>query len=206
MDPWIFLQAAAIGFSIAAPVGPIGLLCIERTLAQGMPGGLAIGLGAATADALYGAAAAFGLGLIAALADLGLAPRLAGAALLCGLGIRTVATAASEAAGPARLSAASLFGAYAASVGLTLANPATVLSFVAIFAGLGLSEERRGAGDAVTMIAGVFAGSGLWWLILSALTAKLARRIGPRARTAIRRVSGASLIGFGVAIAAAVLV
>jgi threonine/homoserine/homoserine lactone efflux protein len=132
--------------------------------------------------------------------------KASGAALLCGLGIRTVATAASEAAGPARLSAASLFGAYAASVGLTLANPATILSFVAIFAGLGLGEERRGAGDAVTMIAGVFAGSGLWWLILRALTAKLARRIGPSARTAIRRVSGASLIGFGVAIAAAVLV
>ena len=139
------LRGLVIGFSIAAPVGPIGVLCIRRTLADGRATGLAVGLGAAAADAVYGAVAGFGLtavsGLLASHEGL---LRLVGGLFLCYLGIRTFLSRPADHA--ARAGGTGLLGAFAATFGLTLANPATILSFVAVFAGLGIARRGKLAG------------------------------------------------------------
>src|SRR5690242_16206394 len=157
-------KGLAIGFCIAAPVGPIGVLCIRRSLAEGRWIGLVTGLGAATADAAYGAVAAFGL---TAMSGFLVAQRawlaLAGAVFLCYLGIRTIIS--KPAAAAARAAAAGMSAAYASTLFLTLTNPMTILSFAAVFASIGLAvpPDYFSAG---LMVAGVFTGSALWWLLL----------------------------------------
>jgi threonine/homoserine/homoserine lactone efflux protein len=191
------LRGLLIGFSIAAPVGPIGVLCIRRTLADGRVTGLAVGLGAAAADAVYGAIAGFGLTAVSSLLvrQQGLL-RLVGGLFLCYLGVRTfVAPPAPDAA---RAGGVGLLAAWTATFGLTLANPATILSFVAVFAGLGIA----GAGswrEAAVLVAGVFLGSALWWLMLSSAVGALRSRVDLRALRWINRVSGVVLLAFGIA-------
>src|SRR5262245_14708867 len=133
MDLGTFLRGLVIGFSIAAPVGPIGVLCIRRTLADGRVTGLAVGLGAAAADAVYGAVAGFGLTAVSALlvSQQG-TMRLVGGLFLCYLGARTLLARPADHAAP--VGGAGRLGAFLATFGLTLANPATILSFVAVFA------------------------------------------------------------------------
>jgi threonine/homoserine/homoserine lactone efflux protein len=191
------LRGLVIGFSIAAPVGPIGVLCIRRTLADGRTTGLAVGLGAATADAVYGAVAGFGLTVVSTLLvrqqD---AMRLVGGLFLCFLGVRTFLARPADRA--ARAGGAGLLGAFTATFGLTLANPATILSFVAVFAGLGIA----GAGswrEATVLVAGVFLGSALWWLTLSGIVSGLRSRLDLSALRWVNRVSGAVLMAFGAA-------
>src|SRR5690242_12963975 len=139
MDTGMLLRGLIIGFSIAAPVGPIGVLCIRRTLAQGRAVGLASGLGAATADAVYGAVAGFGLAVLPSfLVSQGAWLRLFGGLFLCWLGYQTFrATPASNEAPAgepeARSGKPGLFGAYVSTFLLTITNPATILSFTAIF-------------------------------------------------------------------------
>jgi threonine/homoserine/homoserine lactone efflux protein len=191
------LRGLLIGFSIAAPVGPIGVLCVRRTLADGRVTGLAVGLGAAAADAVYGAIAGFGLTAVSSLLvrQQGLL-RLVGGLFLCYLGVRTCM--ASRARDAARAGGTGLLGAFTATFGLTLANPATILSFVAIFAGLGIA----GAGswrEATILVAGVFLGSALWWLMLSGVVTALRSRVDLRALRWINRVSGLVLLAFGIA-------
>jgi threonine/homoserine/homoserine lactone efflux protein len=197
MDPELLARGFILGFTIAAAVGPISLLCIRRTLAEGQIVGLVSGLGVATADGTYGAIAAFGL---TAITDVlvawqrGLA--LVGGAFLLWLAWRTVrsvpAVAAAETTGGRR----GLAGAYLSTLGLTLTNPMTILSFAALFVGLGVT-----AGDvagAATLTAGVFLGSASWWVVLTTVVALLRTRI---TRAWLRRVNIASglLIGaFGV--------
>jgi threonine/homoserine/homoserine lactone efflux protein len=188
------LRGLLIGFSIAAPVGPIGVLCIRRTLADGRATGLAVGLGAVTADAVYGAIAGFGLTAVSSLLV-----RQQGALRLVGglyLGVRTfLARPADDAA---RAGGSGRLGAFTATFGLTLANPATILSFVAVFAGLGIA----GAGswrEATVLVAGVFLGSALWWLMLSGTVGALRSRLDLRALRWVNRVSGLVLLAFGIA-------
>ena len=190
-------RGLVIGFSIAAPVGPIGVLCIRRTLADGRATGLAVGLGAAVADAVYGAVAGFGLTAVSALLvrQQGVL-RLVGGLFLCYLGLRTILARPAEQA--ARAGGAGLIGAFGATFGLTLANPATILSFVAVFAGLGIA----GAGgwrEASVLVAGVFLGSALWWLMLSGVVGALRSRLDLSVLRWVNRVSGAVLLAFGVA-------
>ena len=167
MDLSVFLRGLAIGFGIAAPVGPIGVLCIRRTLTDGRARGFAAGLGAATADALYGAVAAFGLTLVSrALVGQRTWLQAVGGVFLCYLGARTWVAAPATAAEPSRRGPG-LLSTWASTFALTLTNPATILSFVAIFAGLGLGAGAGGYGPAVLMVLGVFLGSALWWLLLS---------------------------------------
>ena len=193
------LRGLVIGFAIAAPVGPIGALCIQRTLAQGRVVGLATGLGAAAADGVYGAIAGFGLTAVSGLllAQRGwIAP--AGGVFLCLLGLRTVlASTGKSAAAPMR--AGSLSGAFGSSFLLTLANPATILSFVAIFAGLGIADTGGRYLPALALIAGVFAGSAAWWLLLSGGVGLLRTRLAGGGARWINRAAGLVLLGFGVA-------
>ncbi|MFO7167953.1 MAG: LysE family transporter [Chloroflexota bacterium] len=199
MDIELLARGLLIGFSIAAPVGPIGLLCIRRTLADGQAAGLVSGLGAATADALYGAVAGFGLTFIsgALISQQGWL-RLAGGLFLLYLGIRTFVARPAQQAAEVR-GGTSLAGAYATTLALTLTNPATILSFVGIFAGLGLASDARGDyGSAALLVLGVFAGSALWWLLLSGGVSLLRSRVDTRAMAWINRASGTIIAAFGV--------
>ena len=199
----LFAKGLVIGLSIAAPVGPIGVLCINRSLNHGMLAGLATGMGAAVADGLYGAVAAFGIASVSVLLidhqDL---IRLAGGGILLALGVRTFRAPLREAAAP--IGAAGLLGAFASCVLLTLANPATILSFIAIFAGLGLAEQAGGYRGAWVMVLGVFLGSALWWLGLSSAVGRLGARVGPVLRRWINRISGGVLAAFGLAAVATI--
>jgi threonine/homoserine/homoserine lactone efflux protein len=197
VDGSFFLRGLLIGFAIAAPVGAIGLLCIRRTLAEGRLAGFVSGLGAATADALYGAVAALGLTAVSsAIVDHQSAVRLAGGLFLCYLGVRTAL--AHPAAGAANASAGGLFAAYASTLALTLTNPTTILSFAAVFAGLGLGAAAGDRASAVMMVCGVFLGSALWWLILSGAVGFFRRALTPERLRWVNRLSGAALVAFGV--------
>jgi threonine/homoserine/homoserine lactone efflux protein len=203
----LFFRGLVIGFSIAAPVGPIGVLCIRRTLAEGRLTGLLSGLGAASADAFYGAVAAFGLGLVRRfLVDQQGPLRLVGGLFLCYLGLRTwlapVRTDLSSQPDLGRdvalVRSRGAAGAYLSTLFLTLTNPITILSFAAIFAGLGLGTAGPGALPGAVLVAGVFAGSGTWWLLLSGLVGLVRHRVGPDALRWINRLSGLVILGFGV--------
>jgi threonine/homoserine/homoserine lactone efflux protein len=196
MDAGLFLRGLLIGFSIAAPVGPIGVLVIRRTLAEGRLAGLVTGLGAATADALYGCVAGFGLTFVTSLlVGQQLWVRLIGGLFLCYLGIRGFMAAPSERAAAA--AGSSLLGAYGATLLLTLANPATILSFIAVFAGLGLAATSGDYGATSLLVLGVFAGSALWWVLLSGGIGLLRLRLTLGALRWINRLSGAVLVVFG---------
>ncbi len=192
MDLAVFLRSLFLGFTIAAPVGPIGLLCIRRTLAHGRAQGLATGLGAATADAFYGGIAAYGLSFLTnVLTGQQFWLRLIGGAFLCYLGARTFFAPPAErsAADNARLG---LLSAYGSTVLLTLTNPATILMFGGIFASMGPTSAP------LSQVAGVFVGSALWWLTLSTITGFVRRAVSPRAMLWINRASGILIFAFGV--------
>jgi len=202
-----FLQAVAIGLSIAAPVGPIGVLCIRRSLANGTRAGFVSGLGAASADAVYGSLAAFGLTAVSGyLIEQQNLIQLVGGLILCALGMRAFLAAPIDSAAEAEsLSPAGLPAAYASAFALTITNPMTILSFTAVFAGLGLNLTQRDYAAAVTLVLGVFMGSILWWLTLSSLAGLLRHRIGPGALRWINRASGLVIVAFGVSVLAALL-
>ena len=195
MDVRLFFKGLILGLSIAAPVGPIGLLCIRRTLARGRAIGLVSGLGAATADAVYGCIAGFGLAFVTDLLVGGQVwLRLAGGVFLIVLGVKTWRAAVASEAADARGNG--LVGAYASTFVLTLTNPVTILSFAAMFAGIGLPED--GLGGAVVLVLGVFAGSALWWLLLSGLVGLFRDRLGVGVLRWVNRVSGTAIAAFGV--------
>lgn len=193
----LFLKGLTFGFVLAAAVGPMWVLCLRRTLAYGPLTGLASGMGIAVADGLYGAVAAFGLSAVAGvLLGHGLWLGLLGAGFLVYLGIRALVAAPvvpdSRPGAPA-----SLASAFISTLGLTLANPPTILAFAAIFASLGLGQHANYiAAGLVTL--GVFLGSASWWLILAAGAGRLHGRFTPRFMRAINVVSGLVILGFAL--------
>ena len=195
----VFFRGLIIGFSIAAPVGPIGVLCIRRTLADGRLAGFLSGMGAASADMFYGAVAAFGL---TAVQDLLLGQsnwlRIIGGAFLLYLGFKTFFSKPTQQA--AKSSRGGLFGAYLTTFFLTITNPITILSFIAIFAGLRLGETGGNYVSAAFMVLGVFLGSAAWWLTLSFTVSLLRQRFNATWQTWVNRVAGVIIFGFGVAI------
>jgi threonine/homoserine/homoserine lactone efflux protein len=198
----MLLKGMAVGLAIAAPVGPIGLLCIRRSLAEGRSAGLATGLGAATADAVYGAIAAFGLTAVSAvLIAQQFWLRLAGGVFLFYLGVRIALAAPATATD--QPAPTGLLSAYASTALLTLANPLTILSFAAVFAGLGVSASG-GTGAAVSVVSGVFLGSALWWLLLSGAASLLRARIDVHGLRWLNRLSGAILLAFACYILAGI--
>ena len=189
-----FLEGVVIGLAVAAPVGPIGVLCIRRTLAYGRASGFVSGLGAATADAAYGSVAALGLTFVTGLlVDAEAWLRLGGGVFLVFLGVKTFLSRPAER--PVAAGRGSLPGAYASTLALTLANPSTILSFAAIFAGLGAAD---GSFTALLLVPGVFLGSTLWWFVLSGATSLLRAKLPVGALRWVNRLSGAVLAGFGL--------
>jgi threonine/homoserine/homoserine lactone efflux protein len=190
----LFLKGLAFGFVLAATVGPMWVLCMRRTLAFGALTGFVSGMGIAVADGLYGAIAAFGL---TAVSGVLLAHSfwigLVGGVFLVYLAVKTLlaqSVASGELARPA-----SLAQAFLSTLGLTLANPPTILAFAAIFAGLGLAASTDYAAAALITLA-VFVGSASWWVVLAAAGGALRERLGPRLQRAINVVSGVSILGF----------
>lgn len=195
----MFPRGLLIGVSVAAPVGPMAVLCIRRTLAFGRRTGLVSGSGIASADAVYAAVAAFGLTSITSLlVDLQNPVRLIGGVFLLYLGLTTFRSVASEVGGTADQEGASVAGAYFSTFGLTLTNPATILSFVAIFAGFGVAESGAGTLSAIALVAGVFLGSCLWWLMLITATGLMRSRLNAKRLTWLNRISGVVITTFGV--------
>ncbi len=196
MDISFLFRGLLIGFSIAAPVGPIGVLCIRRTFSDGRKSGLLSGLGAATADAIYGCIAGFGLAFISNfLINQQTWIRLIGGLFLCYLGIKTLIAKPAEK--PAEIKNKGLMGAYASTFFLTLTNPMTILSFVAIFAGLGLAGSTNYASAGI-LVLGVFLGSAAWWLLLSGVVGIFREKFKPSAMLWINRISGVIILGFGL--------
>ncbi len=197
MDSNFFVRGLVIGFSIAAVVGPIGLLCIHRTLNRGFLHGLMTGMGAATADATYGSVAAFGLTLVTTLlVSWQTWIHLLGGLFLIYLGVRTFLTPPADHA--ARVRANGFFSAYVSTFLLTLTNPMTILSFVAIFAGLGVGSGRGSTLAAFLIVLGVFLGSALWWLLLSGGLSLLRGRFTPHWLLWVNRLAGSVIVMFGL--------
>jgi threonine/homoserine/homoserine lactone efflux protein len=196
-----FLRGLLIGFSIAAPVGPIGVLCIRRTLADGRLAGFLSGMGAASADMFYGAVAAFGL---TAIRDVLLGQsnwlRLVGGIFLLYLGVKTFLSKPAEQAAESLRNG--LFGAYLSTFFLTITNPVTILSFVAIFAGLRLAETGGNYTTASTMVLGVFLGSATWWFTLSFVVGLLRDRFNTTLKIWINRIAGVIIFSFGIIVLA----
>src|SRR5512147_439386 len=197
MDFSLLIRGLLIGFSIAAPVGPIGVLCIRRTLTDGRVSGLVSGLGAATADAMYGCVAGFGLTFISGiLIDQQSWLRLFGGLFLCYLGIKTLLS--KPAGQEVKVGGTGLFGSYASTFLLTVTNPMTILSFAAIFAGLGLANTSGSYASALILVLGVFLGSATWWLLLSGGVGLFRDKFNAQAMLWVNRVSGVVIIAFGI--------
>ncbi len=192
----LFLKSLILGLAIAAPLGPIGALCINRTLERGFRAGVAGGLGTALADALYASLAAAGFAAFASLlARVQLPLMVAGGVFLLWLGLTGMRPRPPRPA--AEVVARDLIGTTLATFALTMTNPMTILSFAALFAGLGLAAAS-GPGAAVVVVAGVFTGSMLWWGLLSGGVALLRHRLPPAFALWVARISGAVLIAFGL--------
>lgn len=194
----LFVSAFIIGISIAAPVGPIGVLVIRRSLAEGRLIGLVSGLGAAAADTFYGFIAAFGLSAISSLlVSASLPLRIFGAVFLAYLGIKTLLSKPSEKAAEAK-SATNLLSAFLSTLALTITNPMTILSFLGIFAGMGLEAVAGNTLAASVMVLGVFAGSAAWWLLLSTGVSLFREKINAQVMLWINRLSGAIILSFAI--------
>jgi threonine/homoserine/homoserine lactone efflux protein len=190
----LFIRAFIIGIFIAAPVGPIGVLCIRRTLANGKLAGFLSGMGAASADMVYGAIAAFGISAITTvLIDNAFWLRLFGGGFLLYLGVKTFLEKPAQQAAQARQGG--LFSMYLSTFLLTITNPMTIISFAAIFASTMIGQE---VGSPLVMVAGVFAGSAAWWMTLSLGVGMFRERLTPKHMAWINRLSGAIIIAFGM--------
>lgn len=193
----LFIKGMIVGFSLAAPVGPIGFLCIRRTLAENHFIGLMVGLGAAVADAMFGGVAAFGLTFVSSLLISQLFwLRLVGGSFLCYLGYKTLKAHPAPSATPPNNNG--LCGAFLWTFFLTLTNPLTVLAFASIFAVLGIGDESFSYLSAAKIVTGVFTGSALWFLFLS-MGAHLFRPLfSENSMRWVNRISGTVICGFGL--------
>lgn len=192
---WLFIKGIVLGLAIAAPLGPIGALCINRTLARGFRAGVAGGLGTALADGLYAVLAAAGFAVFSAvLAKVSLPLGLAGGVFMLWLGWKSlrsngITTAATD------TGARDLVKVTVTTFLLTLSNPTTILSFAALFAGLGLASDGAGA---LATTAGVFTGSLFWWILLCGTVTLLKHRIPEAFALWVAPISGLILIAFGL--------
>ena len=191
MDFALLSRGLILGFSIAAVVGPIGLLCLRRTLASGFALGFASGLGAATVDASYAAIASFGVSALASvLIGQRVGLRLVGGLILVYLGWRTLRALPAGRAANASITGLDLVSAYSSTLALTFSNPMTIMSFAAIFAGIGSGS--------LDLVVGVFVGSAAWWMVLAGVASRLRSYFTPARLRLVNIASGVLILGFGV--------
>jgi threonine/homoserine/homoserine lactone efflux protein len=194
----LLIRGFALGFAIAASPGPIFFLCLRRSLLRGWLTGLVSGLGVATADAFYAAVAVFGVAAVVTttLAPVGRWLALAGGLALVFIGIRSVVRSPATREATTNTTGAGLAWAYASILGLTITNPATIISFAALAAALGAGLGGSWTRPAL-VVAGVGLGSASWWFILAAITALLRARVTPTVARTIGIVSGLAIAGLG---------
>ena len=199
MDVSFLFKGMLLGFSIAAPVGPIGILCIRRTLNYGRFSGLFSGLGAAFADTIYGLIAAFSLTFVSDfLTEQQFWFRLLGGCFLIYLGGRTFFTHTMEAP-QEKVSHTTFITDFVSTFFLTLSNPLTIISFIAVFAALGLADVSDKYVDAAILVAGIFLGACCWWLILSEGVTFFRRKMSQQVMSLINRIAGMVIVAFGMA-------
>jgi threonine/homoserine/homoserine lactone efflux protein len=196
MEPIFFLKGLIIGFAMAVPIGPIGIMCIRKTLAEGHSRGLIIGLGAATADSLYSSIAVFGLTFISdVIASQHFWVSLIGGGLLLFLGIRTFRAKRKDPIIP--FDKKGLLSSYISAFLLALTNPVTIFAFVAVFAAFGLGH-RLVIISACVLVLGVFTGSCLWFLTLGYVATLFRKKLDSGGLRWVNRISGALIILSGV--------
>lgn len=194
----LLIRGFVLGFAIAASPGPIFFLCLRRTLLRGWLYGVASGLGVATADGFYAALAAFGIAALASAFVSGRRPlALVGGVVLVVLGIRILLERPKLAEKETAATARGLAWAYASTLGLTITNPATIISFAALAATLGLGSGG-GLARPATVVAGVLAGSAAWWCVLAFTVSGLRARVTPGAVRGISTVSGLVIAVLGM--------
>jgi threonine/homoserine/homoserine lactone efflux protein len=192
-----FFQGIVLGFSIAAPVGPIGLLCIRRTLVYGLKVGFLSGVGAALADGIFSFIAAFGVTAVSGfLLEHRTVLQVLGSMFLLGFGFFTFRSRPNE---PGNTIRGDGFGRNAclSTFFLTLTNPMTMMAFAAAFAGMGIGAARDYR-QAVVVVCGVFSGSLLWWSVLSHAVNRLRTRFDENSLVWINRLSGTVIMVLGV--------
>jgi len=198
----IFLSGLILGISVAVPIGPVGLLCIDRTIKKHFWSGFFSGIGAASADALYGLVAAFGITFISnLLISEEFYFRLVGGILLIAIGIRSFRLK------PKQISVYEptkkhLIKDFLSAFVLTITNPGTVLFFMAVFTGFGLTGTTGEFVSAITLVSGIFIGSVTWWLVLSSSAFILKPRINDKFLTGLNHLSSTAIIIFGLVILA----
>ncbi len=196
MTTEFLIKGFIIGFSVAAPVGPIGVLTIKRTLSEGRISGFVTGLGAALADTIYGLIAGFGLTAISSfLMSYQFWLQLVGGLFLMVIGIKSFSSQPANQA--ANVKSNGLAKNFFSTFILTITNPATILSFLAIFAGLGLANTNADSSSSMTLVLGVFIGSALWWFILSSLVSVFTSKITSERLKWINMGSGVMIVSFG---------
>jgi threonine/homoserine/homoserine lactone efflux protein len=191
----LLLRGFALGFAVAASPGPIFFLCLRRTLLRGRLYGLISGLGVATADGFYAALATFGVAALATALVSGRRPlALIGGAALAALGLRILLERQRPPDAAPVTTTKSLAGAYLSTLGLTITNPATIISFAALAATLGLGV---GVARPALVVAGVLIGSASWWAVLAIAVSRLRSRMTPRVVRGISVFSGLAIIILG---------
>jgi threonine/homoserine/homoserine lactone efflux protein len=197
MESIFFLKGLIIGFAMAVPIGPVGIMCIRKTLTEGHSRGLIIGLGAATADSLFGSIAAFGLTIVSdVIASQHFWLRLAGGGILLFLGIRTFRARRKDPIVP--FDNKGLLGSYVSAFLLVITNPVTIFAFVAVFAAFGLGH-RLVIVSACILVLGVFSGSCLWFLTLGYVATLFRKKLDAGGLRWVNRISGILIILSGVA-------
>lgn len=188
----LFLKSFILGLSVSAPVGPIGLLCIQRTLSKGKSAGFVTGLGAVTANIIYASIAAFGFSIVASfLLEQEFYIKLFGSVFLLYLGIKTFLKKPANSA--VDLKGETRFKMFLSTFFLMITNPIAIINFVAMFTGLGFNQDSSSMITAVTLIGGVFLGSSLWWLFLSFAVSKFRRKLTPHL-SLVNKIAGSLII------------
>src|SRR5262245_10581620 len=197
MDLSLLLRGVLVGVAIAVPVGPIGVLCVRRTILHGPVSGLTSGLGAAVADTLFGCIAAFGLTAVSdALIQHQAWLKLGGGAFLCAIGLRSFTTDPKPP--PRQPGDRGLVRDFLSTFLLTFTNPVTILALAAIFAALGILDAGLNAAHTLALVAGVFIGSAAWWLLLAAITLPIRGRLDPNHLEWVARIAGILLLASGL--------
>ncbi|TCL36883.1 threonine/homoserine/homoserine lactone efflux protein [Anaerospora hongkongensis] len=199
MDYNLLLTCIFSGFFLAAPIGPVNLICIRRTLTDGYIAGLTVGLGAAVADTVYGYAAAAGLSFITDfILQYHTAFRWGGGLFIIYLGFRTLHAVVQENSAD-KTAATGLYKLFAGIFLLTLTNPITLFTFIALFSSLGVAVLVTNAVSAALAAFGVFCGSALWWVTLTCIVQLLRKKVTARALTRINKLAGTIIILLGIA-------
>jgi threonine/homoserine/homoserine lactone efflux protein len=196
----LLLKGMLVGFSIAMPFGAIDLLCIRNSLSWGKRYGFMTGMGAATADAIFGAIAGFGVAALTAwLASYHIFFQIIGGLFLCYLGF-TIFCSKPHAGAEEKNRSKSMIKMFLTTFFLVMTNPLTILSFIGIFAGLGIGIEQGSLSTSLILAMGVFLGSALWWLILTNGASLFKNKINQQGLHWLNRISGALLMVIGIGV------